>query len=341
MDDLVSIVMPVYNTSQYLEKSILSVINQTYRNIELIIVDDKSTDNSVDIIKKYAKLDNRIVPIYRKQNEGLSASRNSGIKIARGKYITFMDSDDLFSDNFALQNAASKFQCDIQLYIFSLKRVKLENDILSLLSIKQLPDDIIKLDQLSFLKVYFRDVFSLSACNKIYLLNILIENSILFDEKIRLGEDQVFNAHYFLYVNKILTIKDSYYLYIIHHNSLCRSSYNSSFIKNNYNILFESYLSAFYSGCSNDIDVWTYINVMMFTNKFVPISRHYFNVTKLINQRLPQKYYNCSKKHVTKKLDINDYYFALSYFYPLYRYTIYVLISLVYYFKKICMKIFK
>lgn len=92
-NDLVSIVVPVYNVENYLRKCLDSIIGQTYENIEIIIVNDGSTDNSLDICEEYKKKDDRII-IISKENGGLSDARNKGIDIAKGKYITFIDSDD-------------------------------------------------------------------------------------------------------------------------------------------------------------------------------------------------------------------------------------------------------
>lgn len=89
----ISIIVPVYNTSEYLEKCLYSLINQTIKNIEIIVVNDGSTDNSLEIINKIAKDDQRI-KVYNKKNGGLSSARNYGIEKSTGKYIGFVDSDD-------------------------------------------------------------------------------------------------------------------------------------------------------------------------------------------------------------------------------------------------------
>lgn len=96
---LCSVVMPVYNSEKYLEYSIRSVLNQTYRNIELIIIDDCSQDNSSQIIDKYVKLDVRVRKIILNVNQGCANARNRGIDIAKGKYIAFIDSDDVWFKN--------------------------------------------------------------------------------------------------------------------------------------------------------------------------------------------------------------------------------------------------
>lgn len=89
----ISIIVPVYNTSKYLEKCLYSLMNQTIKNIEIIVVNDGSTDNSLEIINKIAKEDERI-KVYNKKNGGLSSARNYGIEKSTGKYIGFVDSDD-------------------------------------------------------------------------------------------------------------------------------------------------------------------------------------------------------------------------------------------------------
>ena len=100
MKNLVSIIMPVYNSDFFLEEALNSALNQTYRNIEIICIDDCSTDNSINIIKKYMLNDSRIKLIQLEVNSKTSIARNIGIKHAKGKYILPFDSDDIISDTF-------------------------------------------------------------------------------------------------------------------------------------------------------------------------------------------------------------------------------------------------
>lgn len=93
MSHKISIIVPVYNVQKYLDKCIQSIINQTYKNIEIILVNDGSTDNSGIICEKYADIDSRIIYI-NKQNSGLSSARNAGLDVCSGDYIGFVDSDD-------------------------------------------------------------------------------------------------------------------------------------------------------------------------------------------------------------------------------------------------------
>ena len=93
----ISIIVPIYNCEKFLDKCLKSIINQTYKNLEIILVNDGSADNSLKIIKKYAKIDKRI-KVIDKKNEGVSLSRNRGIRESTGKYITFVDADDYLDD---------------------------------------------------------------------------------------------------------------------------------------------------------------------------------------------------------------------------------------------------
>src|ERR1700752_3699749 len=92
---LVSIIIPCYNAEKYIDRSIESILNQTYKDFEIIIINDGSTDNSEEVIKKYLTLDNRVK--YLKQvNQGVSATRNKGIELAKGEILAFLDSDDVW-----------------------------------------------------------------------------------------------------------------------------------------------------------------------------------------------------------------------------------------------------
>lgn len=93
-EDLISIIIPVYNIEDYVCECIESVMAQTYKNIEIILVDDGSTDNSGAICDKFSEIDNRIVVIH-KENGGLSDARNAGINTEKGSYLGFVDGDDL------------------------------------------------------------------------------------------------------------------------------------------------------------------------------------------------------------------------------------------------------
>lgn len=111
MDELISIIVPVYNVAEYLKECVDSIVNQTYRNLDIILVDDGSTDGSGEMCDAYANEDDRIRVIH-KENGGLSDARNAGLEIARGNYIGFIDSDDYIElDMFELLFLECKNRC--------------------------------------------------------------------------------------------------------------------------------------------------------------------------------------------------------------------------------------
>lgn len=116
MDDLISVVIPVYKVEKFLDRCLNSVINQNYKNIEIILIDDGSPDNCGEICDSYAERDNRIKVIH-KSNGGLSSARNVGIEASNGKYITFIDSDDVISFNYisSLYNNLVKTRSEISI----------------------------------------------------------------------------------------------------------------------------------------------------------------------------------------------------------------------------------
>lgn len=116
MNNLISVIIPVYNIKEYLERCVNSIISQTFKNLEIILVDDGSTDGSDELCDKMAIKDSRIV-VYHKKNGGLSDARNYGIERAKGKYISFVDSDDWIASNMLedLYNAILKY--DVKLAI--------------------------------------------------------------------------------------------------------------------------------------------------------------------------------------------------------------------------------
>lgn len=132
---IVSVIIPVYNSERYIEKCITSIINQTYKNIELILVNDGSTDNSLKILEKYKKIDARVKVINR-ENRGSVYSRLEGLYIAKGKYIMFIDSDDWLDDIAIEESLQTLIKYDADMLKFNMvkefvneKRIKKINGI--------------------------------------------------------------------------------------------------------------------------------------------------------------------------------------------------------------------
>ncbi|MGM0109840.1 glycosyltransferase family 2 protein [Enterococcus sp. DIV0187] len=219
-----SIVMPVYNTEQYLEAAILSVINQTYKNWELIIVNDASPDNSKEIIDKYRKLEKRITLLNKSKNEGLILARLSGVELASGEYIFNLDSDDVFDKDTLLSviNFIKKYG-EQDLITFNLSRVT-KNGI-ELSRQEHLFDEGI-ISKADFYSIYFKDSSLNPICGKAIKTKVLNQVVLFENEKlVRGGEDRLLIAKSLLisknfgYIDKVL------YYYTYNETSISSSSY--------------------------------------------------------------------------------------------------------------------
>lgn len=190
--DKISIIVPVYNNYNFLDKCLDSIINQTYKNIEIILINDGSTDNSLKKLKKYAKVDSRIILI-NKKNEGVSKARNDGIKISTGKYITFVDSDDYLECdaiekiyNALIKNKVDLIRANYQVHYKESDKTDIGD--LSLIGNKKYNNKQIKNDIVP-------EILSGKLPCFVYLLLIkkeLLLNTSLFPTDIHMMEDVVF-----------------------------------------------------------------------------------------------------------------------------------------------------
>ena len=192
MSKLISVIVPVYNVEKYLRRCINSVINQTYKNIELILVDDGSPDNCGSICDEYAGKDSRVRVIH-KENGGVSVARNVGIREAVGEYIMFVDSDDRLCDN-----AFEALVGDYDFSVGSCRVVSKKNSFNYTLGDACLNTD-------DFIKIYMQEtrkgniLFS-TPWAKLYRTSIIKENKMAFDKNLKLTEDTKFNYEYFKHV---------------------------------------------------------------------------------------------------------------------------------------------
>lgn len=189
--ELVSIIIPVYNVERYLDECIKSVIGQTYKNTEIIAINDGSTDNSLEIIKKYKKIDARI-KIISWQNRGQGACRNEGIRIANGKYIMFIDSDDFIDKNTVktLVHNINKYNSQIVIYNGKAFDDFGENIKFHKYSYFNIPK---KFNSNKYNRIdSIKDIIGcIQPCMKIYKRDFILDNNIFFSEG-KYGEDVEF-----------------------------------------------------------------------------------------------------------------------------------------------------
>ena len=227
MNDKVSIIIPIYNAEKWLSRCLDSIVNQTYKNIEIILVNDGSSDSSGQICEEYLKLDNRIKVFHKKNGGGVSVARNFGLRKATGNLIQFVDSDDFLEIttseilyNNITEHDADLSICGIRVHKNNkvIREAKLEKRALSI------KDDI---------KCYhYIEPILNSVCNKMYKRDYV---NVLFDEKISLGEDYIFNLEYLKGIEKVITIDESLYNVVIENSE----SLNKRFRKDKLDILLD------------------------------------------------------------------------------------------------------
>ncbi len=220
MAAVLSCIMPVYNAAEYLEKSIQSVLDQSFAWFELILVNDGSTDGSADLCAEFSRKDDR-VQVITQANKGAAAARNAGIKAAQGRYITFVDADDVL--------LPKAFEKCVQ---------AMENRELDLVSFDFAfcnPSDRTEATYLEFhadsleefwphFVEYYRANQFFSLCNKVYRTQLIKGLGLHFDETMRTGEDIQFNFSYFPNITRMEHIDTVFYEYWHHDQTLTRTA---------------------------------------------------------------------------------------------------------------------
>lgn len=224
MNDLISVIVPIYNVEAYLDECIESICDQTYENTEIILIDDGSTDNSGKIADNWAKKDARCT-VYHKKNEGLSAARNDGIKAAKGTYLIFVDSDDLIEKNMIERLYQEAIEEKVDIVCCGVKSRTVDRDVVR---IYQLDSKILNFEEyftVMYSNEYHKNMglpFTV-AWNKIYKASLF--------EKIRypvgrLHEDYAI-IHQLIYLaKKIKWINESLYIYRERPGSIMQSTFS-------------------------------------------------------------------------------------------------------------------
>lgn len=223
---LISIIIPIFNVEKYLPRCLDSVINQTYSNIEIILVDDGSTDSSGEICDEYALKDSRITVIH-KENGGVSSARNMGLAKAVGEWVLFVDADDFLPDDALDYYVRVVNDEDVDMVLGSYIEC---NDTGEIIYSNNEPFEN-KLSMLDCLKLFYstnKDEFQGYIWNRLMKLSIIRDKSIQFNESIHFKEDGLFAVQYMVNCNLPCFISSKVvYHYYIHDNSSMRV-YNST-----------------------------------------------------------------------------------------------------------------
>lgn len=235
---VVSIIVPVYNVEAYIEECLDSIVNQTYQQLEIIVVDDGSTDASSQLVKKYLA-DNRILFI-EQENQGLSGARNSGLKVATGKYVLFVDSDDYIRVNMLteLVSRIEESQADLvrfngSAFVDGMEKV-VDHDYYDFSH------------RLEEKHIYREDSFQANRrtfVSPVYLYlvkrSVLIQHNLLFREDI-IHEDELFTPQLFLAIQTMIYVNAAYYYRRYRENSIMTIQSTAQLQRS-----FDSYLKIF------------------------------------------------------------------------------------------------
>ena len=289
MSKKISVIVPVYNVEKYLEKCIDSIINQEYKNIEIILVNDGSTDKSIDICKKYKNIDDRIVLIDKK-NAGVSSSRNLGISLAKGDFIAFIDPDDWIEKDmlFNMYKKCNQGNFDMCIcnYVIEYENFYKKIDMKVPFSKKIFNDksDIMKYIIASLISsetLNQDEGFMMgSICRILVKSSIIKENNILFDENITYSEDLLFLLKILLNTERLCIDDKTYYHYFQRENSAV-NSYRKTY----------------------------YDDVMKVYNKINEILSQEENTEDIIYQRMDNAYYRYSMASILNEFR-NPYKFS-------------------------------
>ncbi len=210
---LVSIIIPIYNTEKYLDKCIKSVVNQTLKDIEIILINDGSTDNSSNICDEWEKKDNRIKVVHQ-ENKGLFKVREFGTKLSTSNYIGFIDSDDYIEDNMieilydkALAHNADMVQCGVRLFYeddttqdfgYEVEEILKENDTFNKIVKPYIEED------------YYLQGIDSYVWNKLYKKELIIKVLSNIENNIKLREDALINLWAYSFCEKKIILKNCY-----------------------------------------------------------------------------------------------------------------------------------
>ncbi len=307
MDSLISVIVPIYNVEKYLQKCVDSIINQTYKNLEIILVDDGSPDNCPKMCDDYAEKDSRIKVVH-KENGGLSDARNVGMEVATGEYVSFIDSDDYISLDFyetlletIVDNDSDIVECGVVKFYENEKFDKYNDD----LKVTNY-DTVDALDGL-----ISESPFKQHVWNKLYKSNIALDIPYAVG---KLNEDEFWTYQIFGKAKKVTRINKTMYYYFQRNGSIMGNGYNikrldalegkmnrQAYIEKNFPTLTTKAKVDLYGSC-----IFAYQSVLKFMSgkdkkKAIKIIKDYKNRCKLTNDEInnvddsSRKYYKLAK----------------------------------------------
>lgn len=222
MKPLVSVIIPIFRVEDYLDRCVQCVCEQTYRNLEIILVDDGSDDNCPAMCDEWSKKDNRIQVIHKK-NGGLSDARNAGLKVASGEFVYFLDSDDYVKSETIEKALDVMLEKNVDVVVFGFQKVDESG--------KYISDSTFHVGEYNFstekekLRFIYKYLLQMKVgwevWSRLYRMDIIRKNNLKFEpNKEIFAEDRCFNLYYTLCSNSLYCMEDKFYYYLIRNNSI-------------------------------------------------------------------------------------------------------------------------
>ena len=306
MKDLISIIIPVYNGEKYLKRCLKSLEKQSYKNFEVIIVDDGSKDKTNKICNDFVKKNNNFFYHY-KDNSGVSDSRNFGISLAKGKWVTFIDCDDYATSDY-LERLVENINKDSE-FVISNYFVDREGQI-SECPVRM--DN--SVDKNNFIDLILCEKFASKEFNimhkgartvwgKLYKRDILKKNNIIFQKGIKLFEDGIFQIEYINHINNITITNYPIYYYFLNNESATHKYHPNRFDEDQNKI---DYLNKILDKKNNEsYNIFKFELLCSFTRTCLfhkSNTNNYFNKRKTLKNILKNNDYNISFNNISKYL---------------------------------------
>ena len=288
---MISIIVGMYNCEHTINKTIKSILNQSFNDFELLLIDDGSIDNTLEIIKAF---DDQRIKIFEQNNKGISNVRNKGIGLAQGEYICFVDSDDYIEIDYLKELYEYMTNNNLDYVMCNYNKVINDNKYMMQPTFNE--NTIITDKQLLINKIFYgNNKYNLSSnCMGLYKRNIIIDNNLKLDEDLYYGEDILFNYQYIQYINSFGYLNKSLYNYTYNNESLSNNLTINKIellinkIKNNinkYNDIENKYIKSYY------------------LNQFII---YLSNIFKLNKQDRIREYYNIRNNKILDDISYKD-----------------------------------
>lgn len=266
----ISIIVPIFNAEMYLKRCIDSILNQTYVNLEILLINDGSIDNSEKICKEYAKQDNRILYISQ-TNQGVSKTRNNGIEKSSGEFVCFVDADDWIDKNFCYKLLNNMINTNSQLSVCGVNSVQYYKELYAEEKYDQLK---LSLDEV-YKKMIIDKNFSGYLANKMYKRDILLSiDQKPLDEEIYYCEDYLMNTEYIKHCSNIVYTEEKLYYYFRNDVSATKNKeFNTKrlTILDAYKKIINNYRQ--YSPSNVDYVIYEYIKARIYVNYLIKINK--------------------------------------------------------------------